>query len=136
MVAVAVAAAISRLFGATHPADSASTDRYIPEHLDPARFALASGKWLIVVFSSATCETCRTVVDDIAAMAKADLLTIAVQFEQDPNLHRHYRIDAVPTTLIADPTGTVRKSFLGPVGRKALEIALAEATQAYESGNV
>ncbi|HEY4332527.1 MAG TPA: hypothetical protein VGM78_08160, partial [Ilumatobacteraceae bacterium] len=45
------------------------------------------------------------------------------------DLHTRYKIDAVPTLVIADREGVVRASFLGPVSATDLWAACAEARQ-------
>ena len=37
-----------------------------------------------------------------------------VEVTAQPDLHKRYSIDAVPMVLVADSTGDVRASFLGP----------------------
>ncbi len=134
--AVLIAASVARLVRIRRHATNAGTDHHIPDRLDLAHFAHASKQWLIVAFTSTSCESCHRVVAAIDRMDRDDLVTTTVELESNPDLHHHYRIDAVPTTLIADPGGTVRKSFLGPVGYEAIEHALSEATARYKSGKV
>jgi hypothetical protein len=42
------------------------------------------------------------------------------------DLHDRYRIDGVPTTVIADADGVVRASFLGPATATDVWAAVAE----------
>jgi hypothetical protein len=45
---------------------------------------------------------------------------------RDADLHERYRIDAVPTLVIADAAGVVRGSFVGPVTATDLWATVAE----------
>ena len=44
-----------------------------------------------------------------------------------PDLHRRYRIEAVPITVVADRAGVVRASFIGPATATDLWAAVADA---------
>ena len=55
-------------------------------------------------------------------------ISVAVQDHAD--VHARYRIDGVPTTIIADADGVVVGSFLGPVQSLELWDAVAEARAA------
>jgi hypothetical protein len=49
-----------------------------------------------------------------------------LEYVRDRPLHSRYAIDAVPSLLIADHEGVVRRSFLGPVSTTHLWAALAD----------
>ena len=101
----------------------------VPTHLDRNDFDRADAPWLVAVFSSATCLSCR------GTWAKAELLSSEAVSVQEveaierKDLHDRYRVDAVPMVLVADAAGTVKRSFVGPPTATDLWAALAELRQ-------
>jgi hypothetical protein len=98
----------------------------VPTQLDRADFALPERPWLVATFSSATCHTCADVVRKAAVLASGDVAVTEVEYGAQAELHRRYRVDAVPMTVIADRDGVVRASFIGPVTATDLWAAVAE----------
>ena len=99
----------------------------IPQQLDRADFPRPEAPWLVVVFSSASCDVCRSVVDKAVVLASDAVEAVEVEFDSQRTLHQRYAIDAVPTTVIADADGVVQASFLGPVSATDLWAAVATA---------
>ncbi len=113
-------------------ADPPSQTKYsAPSQLDRGDFRFPLGApdcdWLVVTFTSATCETCADVKRKAAVLASKDVAVFDAEFGTHRALHQRYRIDAVPTLVIADREGVVRASFLGPVSATDLWAACAEA---------
>ena len=50
-----------------------------------------------------------------------------LEYTAERELHERYKIDAVPTVLMADANGVVQANFLGPVSATDLWAALARA---------
>jgi thioredoxin-like negative regulator of GroEL len=50
-----------------------------------------------------------------------------VDVQTEPELHRRYRIDGVPTTVVADADGVVLQAFFGPLSPGQLTETLARA---------
>ena len=99
----------------------------VPAQLDRADFAGAGADWLVVTFTSATCTTCADVRRKAAVLASNDVSVFDAEYTADRALHERYKIEAVPTVVIADREGVVRASFLGPVSATDLWAACAEA---------
>lgn len=101
----------------------------VPAQLDRADFDRPDAPWLVVLFSSATCQTCA----DVAAKAKVvecrDVAVQEVEFTAGRRLHERYGIDAVPTLVVADASGVVTAAFLGPMSATDLWAAIAEARE-------
>ncbi len=126
LVAAAVAAWLIERRRPDPPAASAGG---VPEQLDRGDFADAHKPWLVVLFSSATCESCADVAAKIEPLA-SDLVAVQdVEHARDRDLHRRYGIEAVPLTLVADPEGVVRSAFLGRVTATDLWAAVAEVRE-------
>ena len=101
----------------------------VPVHLDRHDFLGPEAAWLVVVFTSAECETCASVIARASMLASADVVVQDVEVRANSDLHRRYGIDAVPLVLVADREGAVRKHFLGPVSGTDLWGALADLRQ-------
>ena len=98
----------------------------MPVQLDRADFA-ATAEWLVVTFTSETCHSCEDVKRKAAVLACKDVAVVDAEYPAHRALHQRYNIEAVPTLVIADGTGIVRASFLGPVSATDLWAACAEA---------
>ena len=112
VAAIIVAALIERRRRHNAPTQPAWA---VPAQLDRTDFPHPAVPWLIAVFSSATCTTCARVVEVAEAFAGDDVEVVDIEVGASPSLHRRYRIDAVPITVVADRAGVVRADFVGPV---------------------
>jgi hypothetical protein len=101
-------------------------DHVAPAQLDRSDFDGAAAPWLVAVFSSATCDSCRAVWERVSPLASSEVATKEVEVGARRDLHDRYHVTAVPTTVIADADGVVRQSFIGPVSATHLWGALAE----------
>ena len=123
---MAVAAIIERR---QRPDAPVRTGYAVPAQVDRADFPRPEAPWLVVVFTSATCNTCSGVWEraqplesEVVAVTEAELVVAR-------DLHERYAIEAVPTTLVVDRLGIVRASFLGPLTATDLWAAVAEARE-------
>ena len=98
----------------------------VPAQLDRSDFG-ATGEWLVVTFTSETCTTCADVKRKAAVLASREVSVFDAEYGTHRDLHQRYKIDAVPTLVIADREGVVKASFLGPVSATDLWAACAEA---------
>jgi hypothetical protein len=99
----------------------------IPQQLDRRHFVRPDAPWLVAVFSSASCQSCADVVRKAEVLDCADVAVDVAEVAARPEVHRSYRIDAVPLVVVADAAGVVRAGFLGPVTATDLWAAVAEA---------
>ncbi len=99
----------------------------VPTQLDRADFAGAERPWLVAVFSSATCNSCAQALAKARVLASDEVWVEEVEVKARPDLHRRYRVEAVPTLVVADAEGVVRASFVGPPSATDLWAAVAEA---------
>ena len=102
--------------------DRADFDR---ADFDRADFSAPAAPWLVVVFTSATCDTCADVWRKAQVLASREVSVREVEYGRDRALHDRYRIDAVPALVIADADGVVRYGRLGPVSATDLWAAMA-----------
>ena len=121
---VAVAAVVSRRRRRIRPAPTQSRGE-VPSQLDRADFAAPLSPWLVVVFTSASCDTCGDVARKAAVLASREVAVQEVEYVRDRALHDKYRIDAVPALVMADADGVVHYGRLGPVSATDLWAAMA-----------
>lgn len=126
IVVVVVAVVVRRRRRSDPPTQRTFTT---PAQLDRADFDRPDTPWLVAVFSSATCDSCRAVVAKAEVLASDDVAVVDVEFGRQRSLHERYAIDAVPATVIADSRGVVVASFVGAVTATDLWAAVAEARQ-------
>lgn len=130
LVIVAVVGAIAVVVRRRRVPDVPTQRRFeTPTQLDRADFGGVDTPWLVAVFSSATCDVCRSVVDKAQVLASNDVAVVEVEYGTERALHQRYSIDAVPTTVIADARGVAVASFLGPMTATDLWAAMAEARE-------
>ena len=101
----------------------------VPTQLDRSDFVQADAPWLVVVFTSSTCHVCADVARKAEVLASPTVAVQIVEFGADRALHERYAIDAVPAVVVADESGVVRTSFLGPVSATDLWVAVAEVRE-------
>lgn len=97
----------------------------IPAQLDRSDFDSPEMPWLVVVFTSATCSACEDVARKASVLVGREVAVQEAEYVRDRNLHDRYRIDAVPTLVIADKEGVVRYGHLGPVSATDMWAAMA-----------
>ena len=132
LVLVAIAVVVAVLVQRRKPAPPSGPIWNVPVQLDRSDFDRPAAPWLVVVFTSATCQTCAGVWERAAPLDAGPDGPVAVQQVEvgaEPELHRRYGIDAVPLTLVADGRGVVVRHFHGPLTATDLWAAVAEARE-------
>lgn len=87
-----------------------------PGRLDRSDFRAPSADVLIAVFTSASCSSCEAVWAELAGYESSTIATQNVEVGAEPELHRRYGIDSVPTAVIVDAAGDTQAAFVGPIG--------------------
>lgn len=123
LVAVVVATLVQRRRPPVEPAD---TGYHVPTQLHRDDFDRPDAPWLVVLFTSATCRSCQGMWDKARHLESDAVAVQQVEVTEAKEIHERYRIDGIPTTLIADAEGVVRSSFLGPATATDLWAAVAE----------
>jgi hypothetical protein len=125
--ALIVVVAVAAWFLRRRPPAPPPRDVYpVPRQLDRADFPRPDASWLVVLFSSAVCLSCRELPGKIAVLESADVATCDISLEARRDLHDRYALAAIPTTVIADHEGVVRKAFVGAYSATDLWAAVAE----------
>ena len=125
-VVVVVAVVAARLLERRRP-DPPARDVYpVPAQLDRNDFPRPDAPWIIVLFSSGTCDSCAPMAAKVAGFESETVATCDIEVTEERELHRRYRIEGVPMVVVADADGVVRAGFVGAVSSSDLAGALAE----------
>ena len=128
LVLVVLAAAVALVIRRRHPEAPTQPRRAtVPTQLDRSDFPTPDAPWLVAVFTSSTCDSCARAVPKAAVLASASVAFTEVPYQSQKALHDRYAVDTVPTIVIADGDGIVRKSFVGTPSATDLWAAMAEA---------
>ncbi|MFM9133039.1 MAG: TlpA family protein disulfide reductase [Actinomycetota bacterium] len=135
---VAVALVVSVVARRRRPDAPTQGGFRLPAQVDRSDFPHPERPWLVVVFTSATCNACADVLAKARVAESRDVAVVDVEYTERRDLHDRYAVDAVPSLIVVDADGTVRAGFLGPVKAQDLWAAVAEcrepgSTPAHES---
>ncbi|MEZ5378162.1 MAG: thioredoxin family protein [Acidimicrobiales bacterium] len=120
VIAVGVAWALQR-----RRPDAPSAPSYrAPRQLDRDDFDVPADLDLVVVFASSTCDSCPLAWATVTGIERSGTGAQRVLVQENPELHKRYKIDGVPTTLVVDRDGVVHASFFGPVEAESIIDAL------------
>lgn len=126
VVIVAVAIVIAAVANRRNDPAPTRTGYAVPQQLNRADFVRPDTPWLVVLFSSVTCDSCQKARQVIEPVASPHVAVQDVEVGTDKSLHDRYGIEAVPTLLIADADGAVVGQFLGPPTAADLWATLAD----------
>jgi hypothetical protein len=104
----------------------------VPAQLDRGDFPRPDAPWIVVLFTSTSCESCAGLYEKAAPLVSDEVAVVEIEFPEGRALHERYQIDAVPLTLVADAKGVVHASILGAFNASELWTAVA-ALRAPES---
>jgi len=97
----------------------------VPSQIDRADFTRPDAPWIVLAFTSATCQTCSDIERKVRVLETNSVAIQILEYTAERELHERYKIDAVPAVLMADAIGVVQANFLGPVSATDLWAALA-----------
>ena len=126
MLLVAVAVVVAVVLDRRRPDAPTQPMWAVPSQLDRTDFDRPEAPWIVAVFTSATCDSCRGTVAKAKVLDCDDVVVADVEVGARKDLHDRYGIDAVPTLVVADADGVVRASFVGPPTATDLWAAVAE----------
>jgi hypothetical protein len=98
----------------------------VPQQLDRRDFPRPDAPWLVVLFTSSTCDSCAGLLDKARPLESEQVSVTEVEYTANRALHERYRIEAAPITVLADADGVTRASFVGAFGATDLWNALAD----------
>jgi thioredoxin-related protein len=99
----------------------------VPSQIDRSDFVRPDAPWIVLAFTSATCQTCSDIERKVRVLETNSVAIQILEYTAERELHQRYKIDAVPAVLMADANGVVQANFLGPVSATDLWAALARA---------
>jgi len=134
LLVVVVAIVVARLLERRRPAPPTRDAYPVPAQLDRLDFPRPDAPWLLVLFSSRTCDSCGPMVARVCSLETDTVATVQVEAKADKALHDRYRIEGVPMVVLADADGVVRAGFVGSVDTWELEEALAKARADSDEG--
>lgn len=120
VLAVGVAWALQR----RRPEAPTAPSYRAPKQIDRDDFEVPADLIMVLVFASATCNTCPMVWEAVNRIERSRTGAQRVQVQDHPDLHKRYKIDGVPTTLVVAPDGAVHASFFGPVETDTIAAAI------------
>ena len=129
VLVAATAGTLAHLVQRRRPNVPVRTGWSVPQQLDRRDFDRPDAPWLVAVFTSATCDTCGSVVEVARPLESQAVAFQEVEAGERRDLHDRYAIDAVPMVLLVDGVGVVRDHHLGPVTATHLWESLAELRQ-------
>ena len=122
-----LAVVVARVLERRRPEPPTQARYKAPTQLDRDDFDGADRQWLVVVFTSSTCDSCARAVERAQVLESPQVAYQEVSYQERKDLHQRYSIDVVPTTLAADAEGVVRVTFVGAPSATDLWAAFAEA---------
>lgn len=128
-VLVVVAVTVALILQRRRPQAPTRPAWTVPNQLDRGDFASPDAPWLVVVFTSATCDACAGVWDKAKLLESSAVAVQQVEATTERDLHARYGIDAVPLVVVADSEGVVCAHFLGPVTATDLWARVAEVRE-------
>jgi hypothetical protein len=125
---VAIAAAVAFVLNRRRPHAPTQGNIPVPAQLDRTDFPDADKPWLLVVWTSRTCESCAKATAKARALQSDTVAFVEVPWQDRRDLHDRYGIEDVPLLVLADDEGVVRASFVGAPEFGALVTAVANAS--------
>jgi len=126
---VVVAAAVAVILSRRRPQPPTQARVPIPAQLDRADFPGADRPWLLVVWTSATCDSCAQATARARPLESPQIAYVEAPWQERRDLHDRYGIDTVPLIVLADAEGVVRVSFVGTPSFTELAGAVAAARE-------
>jgi len=110
---VVVAGAVAYVLNRRRPQAPTQGRVPVPAQLDRADFPDGEKPWLVVVWTSATCESCARATAKAGALLSDSVGYAEVPWQERRDLHDRYGVKDVPLIVLADREGVVRASFVG-----------------------
>ena len=128
-VVLVIAVLLNRVLSKRTVQAPTQADPSMPTQVDRTDFLEPDKEWLVLAFTSSTCNTCAD-IERKAEVLKSNSVAVEIcEYTAHRELHKKYAIDAVPTLLITDDQGIVRKGFLGPASATDIWAALARVRE-------
>ena len=128
-VVLVIAVVLNRMLSKRTVQAPTQADPSMPTQIDRNDFSEPGKEWLVLAFTSSTCNTCADIERKAVVLESKSVAVEFCEYTAHRELHKKYSIDAVPTLLVADDQGIVRKGFLGPASATDIWAALARVRE-------
>jgi len=128
-VLVVIAGAVAVLISRRRPQPPTRAQVPIPAQLDRDDFPEPAKPWLVVVWTSQTCESCARTTAKARLLQSPQVAYTEVPWQERRDLHERYGVEDVPLLVLADQDGVVQISFVGTPNFTDLVGAVAEARE-------
>ena len=128
-VLVVVATVVAVILSRRRPQAPTRGQVPIPAQLDRDDFPDANKPWLVVVWTSQTCESCERTTAKARLLQSPQVGYAEVPWQERKDLHERYGVEDVPLLVLADAEGVVQISFVGTPNFTDLVGAVAEARE-------
>jgi hypothetical protein len=126
--AVIAVALVVRRWGPSSGIEPAGPQGWtLPQQIARADLDAPDAPWVLVAFTSTSCDTCRGALDVARDVAEPGVAVVEVEYGARRDLHERYGIEAVPAMAVVDATGGVHGWLLGPLTPEGVAAALTEA---------
>ena len=126
VVLVGIAIAVALIIEKRRPAPPTQPTWAVPSQVDRDDFDRPDAPWLLAVFTSATCTTCKDVLVKVRPLETDVVAVQEIEAVERKDLHQRYAIDAVPMLLVVDAEGVVRGSLVGPASAEDIWLAVSD----------
>jgi hypothetical protein len=126
---VVVAAVVAIVLSRRRPQPPTRGRVPIPAQLDRDDFPDPDKPWLVVVWTSQTCESCARTTAKAKLLQSPQVAYAEVPWQDRKDLHERYGVEDVPVLVLADQDGVVQISFVGTPNFTDLVGAVAEARE-------
>lgn len=126
---VVVASVVAVILGRRRPQPPTQERVPIPAQLDRADFPGADRPWLLLVWTSLTCDSCVRTTAKARLLESPQVAYAEIPWQENKDLHERYGIEDVPIVVLADADGVVQVSFVGTPNFTDLVGAVAEARE-------
>ncbi|MEI7971312.1 MAG: hypothetical protein WCI10_02075 [Actinomycetota bacterium] len=124
-VVLLIAITVNKIFSRRTVQAPTQADQTMPTQIDRDDFAEPSKDWLVLAFTSTSCNACADIERKAVVLKSSAVAVDVCEYVAQRELHKKYAIDAVPTLLLVDRQGVVQKGFLGPASATDIWAALA-----------
>lgn len=129
VIAMMIALAIAAVMRKRAPDAPTQGGFQLPTQLDRADFPHPHVPWIVVLFSSSTCNACADVYAKAQVLSSPEVAVVNIDYLEHKELHSRYKIEAVPSLVIANKDGVVKNGYMGPVKAQDLWAAVAECRE-------
>jgi thioredoxin-like negative regulator of GroEL len=125
----ALVALVTRFVDRRHTSHPLAVRRgALPTQVPAVEVGIGDGP-AIIIFTESSCRSCQDAIRLIRGPAGGGISVADIEYGAQPDLHKRFGIDTVPTTVVVDEKGSVVAGWTGRVDLSELTLALAQVVQ-------